>query len=272
MEEIMPRKSTKRLRDCTRKEIITRLNRRGKYPPQTVVAIATRIIDKRKEQKKAARAAAKHKDKWSLIIKPLSQEIRSVQTRLAQFKKRENIPLSTFYGAYVSALMKVREILKAYQRQSLTPDEKVREAKLSDEGILPLSLSRIALGHHWSDWVPVRIRTEFRRAHANLSAKTKPIAPIFQRDPPKTIIAQHTFVKDKWTQELNQLLNILDRDGADRRPLEAEQAALIQIAIAKLDAAKKDRRVSPHWRKLVTADERIAVQKQRRTQLKEEAA
>ena len=268
----MPRKSKKRLSQMTRKEIITRLNRRGKYPPQIIAAIATQIIDKRKAHKKAARAYHKHKDQWNLIIQPLSQEIRSVQTRLAQFKKRENIPLATFYGAYVSALMKVRDILKAYQKREQTPDEKVKEVKLSAEGILPNSLTRIPLGHHWSDWVPVRIRTEFRRAHANITARTKPIAPIFQRDPPKTIIAQHAQVREKWHNELTQLQNVIERDGADKRPLEAEQAALIQIALSKLDASKKDRRVSPHWRKLVTADERIAVQKQRRTQLKEEAA
>jgi hypothetical protein len=260
----MPRKSTKRLRDCTRKEIITRLNRRGTLPPETIAAIATRIIDKRKAEKKAAKAYARHKDKWKPIIEPLAKEIRLVQSRMVHFKKRENIQLSTFYGAYLDAMLKMRDILKAYQKQELSPDERAREAKLTDEGILPNSLARLSIGCHWSDWVPFRIRTEFRRAHANLAQRTKPVAPIFQRDPPKTILAQHANVKAKWTEELNLLLNVVERDGTDKRPLEAEQAALIQIAIKKLDTVKKDRRVTPHWRKLVTGAERIAVQKTRR--------
>jgi len=263
MEEIMPRKSKKRLRDMTRKEIITRLNRRGTLPPQTVAAIAERIIEKRKANKKAARAYHKHKDTWNLVIHPLSQEIRSVQTRLSQFKKRENIPMSTFYEAYLSALIKVRDILKAYQKQEHAPNEKAKLCKLSPEGILPNSLTRLAHGCHWSDWVPLRIRTEFRRAHANLEVKTKQLAPIFQRDPSKTILAQHSRIRIKWLDELTQLQNVIEREGNDRtkRPIESAQAYLIKLAITKLDAAKKDKRITPHWRKLITPDERLEARK-----------
>lgn len=267
----MPRKSKKRLSEMTRKEIITRLNRRGALPPQTIAAIATRIIDRRKAAKKAASEAARHKDKWNLIIQPLSKEIRSVQTRLAQFKKRENIPLSTFYSSYLSALVRVRDILKAYQRQPLTPDQKVKEVKLSAEGILPLSLTRLSLGHHWSDWVPVRIRTEFRRAHASINAKTKPIAPIFQRDPSKTVLAQRHAVLTKWKEEMAQLQDVVTRDGIQRRPHEAIQSQLIARAINKAEAqGKVDKRLTPYWSKLLTTAEHNEVRQRVREAIESE--
>jgi hypothetical protein len=60
-----------------------------------------------------------------------------------------------------------------------------------------------------------------------------------------------------WVEELNQLQNTIDRDGTDRREYEVRQAERIRQAIAKLEAAPKDKRITPHWRKLVTSKEAV---------------
>ena len=249
----------KRWRDMTRKEIITRLNRKYKdcagVPPSSVKKIVDNYIAKRNAERAARRKNAAHKDRWQLVIAPLSKEIASVRTRVAQWKKRESVELETFFSAYLSALTKVRDILRAYQRQALTPDEKARAVNLSAEGILPNSLQRVSLGSHWSDWVPHKIKREFMRAHANLATRTRKLSLIFQREPNKTILDQHWRVRQMWMEELNQLQNVIDRDGADRREYEARQAERIRQAITKLEAAPKDKRITPHWRKLVTMKE-----------------
>lgn len=247
----------KRLRDMTRKQIITRLNRKYKdcagVPPSTVKAIADRIIEKRKAERDTQRRNAIHKDKWELIIAPLAREIRSIQTRLTQWRRREQTDMLTFFTPYLTALLKVRDILRTYQRQSLDPNAKAKAVNLSDEGILPNSLARLPLGQHWSDWIPHKVKREFMQTHAQLSAvvRTRKLSPIFQRDPSKTIIDQHYRVRQAWQEELNQLENIVERDGIDRRPLEAQQADKIRLAIAKLEAAPSHRRITPYWRKLI---------------------
>ena len=247
----------KRLRDCTRKQIITRLNRRfansAVVTPAVVKAIADRICEQRKLLKYHAHRTARLNNAWKVVLQPLSKEIRSLQTRLTQWEKRENVEMTTFFGAYLSALLKVRDILRAYQRQELDPTAKAKAVNLSDEGILPNSLQRVSLGLHWSDWVPFKIKREFMRAHANLATRTKRLTLIFQREPNKTILDQHWRVRQMWTEELNQLQNVIDRDGTDRREYEVRQAERIRLAITKLEAAPKDKRITPHWRKLVTA-------------------
>lgn len=247
----------KRWRDMTRKQIITRLNRKYKncagVPPSSVKKIVDHYMEKRKAERELRRKHTAHKDKWKIVIEPLSKEINSVRTRVAQWKKRESTELFTFFGAYLSALLKVRDILRAYQRQELTPEQKAKAVNLSDEGILPNSLQRVSLGLHWSDWVPHKIKREFMRAHANLATRTRRLTLIFQREPNKTILDQHWRVRQMWTEELNQLQNVIDRDGTDRREYEVRQAERIRLAITKLEAAPKDKRITPHWRKLVTA-------------------
>jgi len=252
----MPKKY-KRWRDMTRKQIITRLNRKYKncagVPPSSVKKIVDHYMEKRKAERELQRKHAAHKDKWRVVIDPLAKEIRSLQTRLTQWEKRENVEMTTFFGAYLSALLKVRDILRAYQRQELTPEQKAKAVNLSDEGILPNSLQRMSLGLHWSDWVPHKIKREFMRAHANLATRTRRLTLIFQREPNKTILDQHWRVRQMWVDELTQLQNVIERDGADRREYEVRQAERIRLAITKLEAAPKDKRITPHWRKLVTA-------------------
>lgn len=249
----------KRLRDCTRKQIITRLNRRFEHSavvtPAVVKAIADRICEQRKLQKYHAHRTARLNNAWKVVIQPLAKEIGSLQTRLAQWKKRGNVEMTTFFGAYLSALLKVRDILRAYQRQELTPEQKAKAVNLSDEGILPNSLQRVSLGLHWSDWVPHKIKREFMRAHSNLATRTRRLTLIFQREPNKTILDQHWRVRQMWVDELTQLQNVIERDGTDRREYEVRQAERIRQAIAKLEAAPKDKRITPHWRKLVTSKE-----------------
>lgn len=247
----------KRLRDMTRKQIVTRLNRKYKdragVPPASIKAIADRIIEKRKAERDTQRSNAIHKDKWELIIAPLAAEIASVRTRVAQWQRREQADMLTFFTPYLTALLKLRLILRSYQRQPLDPDAKAKAVNLSDEGILPNSLARLPLGQHWSDWIPHKVKREFMQTHAQLSAvvRTRKLSPIFQRDPSKTIIDQHYRVRQAWQEELNQLENIVERDGIDRRPLEAQQADKIRLAIAKLEAAPSHRRITPYWRKLI---------------------
>lgn len=247
----------KRLRDCTRKQIITRLNRRFAnstvVTPAVVKAIADRICEQRKLQKYHAHRTARLNGAWKIVIQPLAKEISSVQTRLTQWRRREQTDMLTFFTPYLTALLKVRDILRTYQRQSLDPDAKAKAVNLSDEGILPNSLARLPLGQHWSDWIPHRVRREFMQTHAVLAARvrTRKLAPILQRDPSKTIIDQHYRVRQAWQEELNQLENIVERDGIDRRPLEAQQADKIRLAIAKLEAAPSHRRITPYWRKLI---------------------
>lgn len=249
----------KRLRDCTRKQIITRLNRRFRdstvVTPAVVKKIADRICEQRKLQKYHTHRTARLNNAWKIVLQPLSKEIASVRTRVAQWKKRESVELETFFSAYLSALEKVRDILRAYQRQALTPDEKARAVNLSAEGILPNSLQRVSLGSHWSDWVPHKIKREFMRAHANLATRTRKLSLIFQREPNKTILDQHWRVRQIWLDELTQLQNVIERDGTDRREYEARQAERIRQAITKLEAAPKNKRITPHWRKLVTMKE-----------------
>jgi hypothetical protein len=258
MEAKMPDKY-KRWRDMTRKQIITRLNRKYEnsagVPPSSIKKIVDRYMEKRKAERALRRKYTTHKDKWNTVITPLSKEINSVRTRVAQWEKRKSTELFTFFSAYLNALLKVRDILRAYQRQELDPDAKAKAVNLSDEGILPNSLSRLPLGQHWSDWVPHKIKREFMRAHSNLATRTRRLTLIFQREPNKTILDQHWRVRQMWVEELNQLQNTIDRDGTDRREYEVRQAERIRQAIAKLEAAPKDKRITPHWRKLVTAKE-----------------
>lgn len=263
-----PRRKRKPFAECSRKDIINRLNKRFKDRLLTkgaIAAMADEIISRRKEDASTKRTSRAIRTEWGFVLLPLTDQIKSVQSRLSEWRRKPNREhLITFYTQYLELMIRARDLLR-YEHATArrTPidymNEKLASGATSSKHVPPNELSAVPYGTSWVDWVPDKLRVAFLAEQSNFKTKTCPLKPILVRTPHKSILQQHNTVRAAWINEQQQLMDIIDRDGEDRRPHEVLQIQLIQIALDKLDVAKLHKRITPYWRKLVTPKDREAV-------------
>jgi len=267
-DKMSPRRKRKPLGECSRKDIINRLNKRfeGRLLAKgAIAAMADEIITRRKDTSNLKRTSRAIRTEWGLVILPLTDQIKSCQSRLSEWCRnagREDI--ITFYSQYLGLMLRARDLLRYEQTTARrTPidymAEKLARGAASSTHVPPNELKTIPYGTSWVDWVPDKLRVAFLTEQSNFKTKTRPLKPILARAPHKSILQQHNAVRAAWIREQEQLMDIIERDGAENRPHEVLHIQLIQIAVDKIDVAKTNKRITPYWRKLVTLKDREAV-------------
>lgn len=260
----MTTKKRKRTRDMNVKEYINRLDERN-VPLQLRPELIARFTEKRKLQSKFKRVRNSRRDAWGDVLAPLRLEYDYIKTRLHQMQKVERTPqtqanLESYrpvYTEYLELLAKTRDLLKLKQRlSSVTPAQAMLD-KLGEELYAAHNQKGdFRYGTFWVDWIDAYTKNDLLRKQAALHYERRPLVPFFRRGDAikKRNLDQHNKTRAAWKEELNRMLDKLDRTPADEQdPHLVWQAAKIEKAIERLDALPLTKRAPIRWRSMLHA-------------------
>lgn len=172
---------------------------------------------------------------------------------------REREKLSV-YEPYAKSLKDTLDLLRTYQAGKLLPVDAYLQHRTP-----PMTTPTPAWGLSWVDWVDDDTKTELRRAHnAIRNPSARSMASLFQRVPDRVnkIRRQHNEVRQAWTDELNAMLNVIDASPAGAHQLLEAQAAMIQLALTKVEGKPFTEKLHPSWSRYISADERAAAMRE----------
>ena len=269
----MPRPSTATkvaYMKLTRTQLVTRLARRTRlngapvFTNNQINAIVSRIDEKRKALRKAAHDRKGLHIAWGTVITPLKNEMRSISVRLAAMRKKVRDEMSpsfareqaklNVYEPYYRVLQKVLRLLRTYQQVCMNTPQDEYQYRHGDAKVRP----DIPYGQAWCDWVPDDVRKAILVEHNRLQAyaKTRPMRPLFRRDEDikRGFMQQHDEVKQAWRDEAYRLEDAIEYSTTPR-PLEEVTLSLIRLALHRVRNKPPTARLSPSWRKYLTAND-----------------
>ena len=255
--------------EAKRKEIVTALNRMYRdstKTPQEISEMADAAMKKHIAGERGKLRAEDVQREWKVIGQALASEIHAVRTRLSNARKRQKLlsespqsPAVQFYKSYLEALERARDRIDYHFRlASYPPSVAIVDDRMSPDGLPKRTFERVPFGHSWVDWVDVDDRRGLRMAHAALEAKTRRFADILDREPFNVLTFKRDTIVNLWTQERNALLDAIDSSHVPR-PHEEAQVKMIDVALAKLEAAPLTKKVNKHWRRMLSLAECNAI-------------
>jgi hypothetical protein len=257
----------------THKELITMLNARKNsdgsfmYDEAYVRKIAAEVKQQREELREKKKVKGAFHAEWEKVIEPLLREQATIASRLSIMRKkiaqtdsqREREKLSV-YEPYAESLRGTLGLLRTYQAGKLLPVEAYRQHHTP-----PMTTVEPEWGMSWVDWAYNDTKVKLRQAHnAIQNPSARRMTPLFQRVPDRTNRnkRQHDEVRQAWTNELNGLLDVIDRSPAGTRQLEEAQASLIQIALTKVEGKPFTEKLHPSWSRYISAEERATAMRE----------
>lgn len=275
----------RRYKDMTLKDIDLRLRSRGMLDSLRVQLIS-RLKTQRKTMNKKKRADNFVRNKWEEVLIPLLKEHESVRVRIAQIKNgtrkvNRDTPTRThtqaaeyqeqhlaLWEAYIDVLKKVRDYLRFQQKMCNDTPVKAMLAKRPELHKMKQNNNSLPIGASWVDWIeevinqgglPYDIQHTLLRQHAATPTTRRPLEPLFRRDDyqRKKGNHQHTVVLNRWADELNYNLTMLDRTAEDD-PQHAgyiKTIALIRLAMDRVRAMPFTKRAPPRWLQMIRAND-----------------
>jgi hypothetical protein len=257
----------------THKELITMLNSRKNsdgsfmYDEAYVRSITEKLKEQRAELREKKKIKGEFHSEWEKVIEPLLREQATIASRVSVMRKkiaatdslREQEKLDV-YEPYARSLKDTLGLLRTYQAGKLLPVDAYLHHHTP-----PATTPTPAWGLSWVDWVDDSTKAELRQAHAAIrDPSARSMAPLFQRVPDRVnrIKRQHDEVRQAWTAELNALLNAIDTSLPNTRQLEEAQAAMIQLALTKVEGKPFTEKLHPSWNRYISADERAAAMRE----------
>jgi len=252
-------KSNYYLAQLTDKEVHNLLMKRGVRGAEARLVKEQVAAFKAEMRKTRARKRA-IEDLWKGVLHPLSNEQRSVRSSLRyESSKYPNPQRREALNAYIKVLAKVKEQLREYRYyKERTPKEQA--AYLKEKGkTVPND------GEHWTDWVPLKVKTAIAQAFIE-AGKSAPAHARIKEPFPRTMTKAdnhklrytHIVTAKKELREAEQELNIV-RDMNKGDASEAERDAHtkvkhIQNILNWLICAESTEIIPRTWGELLVAD------------------
>lgn len=258
------RKIWKRTRDMTVKEYINRLDARS-VPLKLRPMLIARFTEQRKLASKIKRERGGLSRAWAEVLAPLRLEFNYIKIRLHQMQKASRTPqtqanLESYrpvYEEYLDLLTSTRDMLKLKQRLSNVKPAQAMLDKVGEELYATHNQKGdFRYGTFWVDWIDDYTKHDLLRKQAALRYERRPLVPFFRRGDgiKKRNLEQHNKTRAAWKEEMNRILDKLDRTPADEQdPHLVWQAAKIEKALERLDALPLTKRAPLRWRSMLHA-------------------
>lgn len=256
------RKPWKRTRDMDAKEYTNRLDARN-VPLQLRPFLIERFIAKRKATQKFKRERGGLRAAWAEVLAPLRLEFDYIKIRLHQMQKANVTPQTQanleayrpVYADYLALLTSTREMLKLKQKlSSVTPSQAMLAQVGEDKYAERNKKGDFKYGTYWTDWVDPYIKEALLTRQRSLHYERRPLVPFFRRGDAikRRHLDQHNAVRAKWKEELNYILDKLDRmPDRQENPYFEWQARKMEKALERLDALPLTKRAPIRWRSML---------------------